>query len=63
MHKDLSRGLGFLKDKQRWKLGIAPRDAWYEDGTDWLKWLRKLKPQRAGAAKIVQNKIGIHSSV
>lgn len=33
-HKDLPRGLGFLKVKERWELGISPRVAWYEDDTD-----------------------------
>lgn len=36
MHKDLPREPGFLKVKQRWKLGISAKDAWYEDGTGWM---------------------------
>lgn len=56
-------GLVILKVRQRWKLDISPRGAGYKHDTDWSKRMGKLRSQRAGAVKMVQNKIGSHGLV
>lgn len=58
MQRDLPRRLVLLKVRQRWKLDISPRGAGYKRDTDCYKRVGKLPSQRAGALKMVQNKIG-----